>query len=192
MFNEVLTQNHISIAKAARLLDQTQFRSEISSDLMRRSDWRFRLNDVNAFPERTLYLHLPRHYAAQERRSTPFTPAVQLAYALHAALEELESESVDGRINRYLRASTIIRRGLAGLGFELLLPEALRSTTMTSVTLPLGVSYEHLHDALKRSGFVIYAGQGPLAASIFRVAAMGDVAEADYRRFVATLGAVVS
>lgn len=150
------------------------------------------INAMNAFPERTLYLHLPRHHTEQEKRSTPFTPAVQVAYALHAALEELEDESVDGRINRYLRASTIIRRGLTGLGLELLLPEALRSTTMTSVKLPLGVSYEHLHDALKRSGFVIYAGQGPLAASIFRVAAMGDVTEADYRRFVATLGAVVS
>jgi 2-aminoethylphosphonate-pyruvate transaminase len=147
---------------------------------------------MHAFPQRTLYLHLPRHYVEQEKRSTPFTPAVQVAFALQAALEELADETVDGRINRYLRASTIMRRGLIGLGFELLLAEALRSTTMTSVKLPLGLSYAHLHDALKRSGFVIYAGQGPLASSIFRVAAMGDVAEADYRRFVATLGAVAS
>lgn len=147
---------------------------------------------MRTFPERTLYLHLPRHFEEQEKRSTPFTPAVQVGYALRAALDELQDETVEGRVNRYARATTIIRRGLAGLGFELLLPEALRSNTMTAVKLPLGVSYQHLHDALKRSGFVIYAGQGPLAASIFRVAAMGDVAEADYRRFVATLGAVVS
>lgn len=145
-----------------------------------------------AFPERTLYLHLPRHFAEQERRSTPFTPAVQVGYGLRAALDELCEETVDGRIARYGRASAIIRRGLTGLGLDLLLPEALRSTTMTAVRLPPGVSYAHLHDALKRSGFVIYAGQGPLAALVFRVAAMGDVAEADYRRFVATLGSVLA
>jgi 2-aminoethylphosphonate-pyruvate transaminase len=145
-----------------------------------------------SYPQRTLYLHLPLHFAEQEKRSTPFTPAVQVAYALRAALDELCEETVAARVARYGRASGIIRRGLQGLGLELLLPEPLRSTTMTSVKLPLGVTYDHLHDALKRSGFVIYAGQGPLAASIFRVAAMGAVVETDYRRFVATLGAVVA
>ncbi len=134
------------------------------------------MDAMASFPERTLYLHLPRHFAAQEKRSTPFTPAVQVGYALRAALDELCEETVESRIARYSHATTIIRRGLTSLGFELLLPEPLRSTTMTAVRLPLGESYEHLHDALKRSGFVIYAGQGPLAKSIFRVAAMGDVA----------------
>jgi 2-aminoethylphosphonate-pyruvate transaminase len=145
-----------------------------------------------SFPERSVYLHLPRHFAEQEKRSTPFTPAVQTAYALRVALDELCAETVAGRVARYGRASAVVRRGATGLGLDLLLPEKLRSTTMTSITLPLGVSYEHLHDALKRSGFVIYAGQGPLADSVFRVACMGDVAESDYRRFVATLGAVLS
>lgn len=150
------------------------------------------MSAMDAFPERTLYLHLPRHFAEQEKHSTPFTPAVQIGYALRAALDELCEETVDTRITRYGRASAIVRRGLTGLGLELLLPAHLRSTTMTSVKLPLGVTYASLHDALKRSGFVIYAGQGALAPTIFRVATMGDVAEADYRRFVATLGAVVS
>jgi 2-aminoethylphosphonate-pyruvate transaminase len=143
-------------------------------------------------PERTLYLHLPRHFAEQERRSTPFTPAIQVAAALRAALEELCEETVAARVARYAHASAIVRRGMTGLGLELLLPAPLRSGTLTSVRLPAGHSYEFLHDALKRSGFVIYAGQGPLASSIFRVATMGDVADSDYRRFVATLGAVLS
>lgn len=145
-----------------------------------------------AFPERSIYLHLPRHHAEQERRSTAFTPAVQVGYALRAALDELCEETVDARVARYGRAAAIVRRGLSGLGLEPLLPAALRSNTLTSVTLPDGVAYGWLHDALKLSGFVIYAGQGPLASSIFRVATMGDVAEPDYRRFVATIGAILS
>lgn len=147
---------------------------------------------ISAYPERTVYLHLPRHFAEQEQRSTPFTPAVQVAFALKAALDELCDETVDARIARFGRAAAIVRRGLNSLGLELVLPAAFRSTTLTAVKLPLGITYQALHDALKRSGFVIYAGQGPLASSTFRVATMGDVAEADYRRFVATLGTVVS
>jgi 2-aminoethylphosphonate-pyruvate transaminase len=150
------------------------------------------MQEMLAFPERSLYLHLPRHFAEQERRSTPFTPAVQVGYALRAALDELRAETVAGRIARYGRGSAIIRRGVTNLGLDLLLPDDRRSITMTSVRLPPGESYEHLHDALKRSGFIIYAGQGRLAASIFRLAVMGDVTESDYRRFVATLGAVLS
>lgn len=145
-----------------------------------------------SFPERTLYLHLPRHHAEQERRSTPFTPAVPIGYALLAALDELREETVAGRVARYARASAIVRSGLEGLGLELLLPASHRSNTLTAVTLPPSVGYPALHDALKREGFVIYAGQGALASTLFRVATMGEVSEADYRRFVQALGSIVA
>lgn len=148
------------------------------------------MDAMSRYPERTLYLHLPRHHAEQERRSTPFTPAIQVAFALRAALEELRDESVAARVARYGRAAAIVRDGLASLGFELVLAPPLRSTTITAVKLPDGVGYPALHDALKAQGFVIYAGQGPLAATIFRVATMGDVGEADYRRFVEAMAAI--
>ena len=146
---------------------------------------------MRGYPERTMYLHLPRHHDEQEQRSTPFTPAVQIAYALRAALDELIDETVDGRIARYGRAAAIVRDGVAALGLDLLLPPERRSTTLTAIALPGHLAYPALHDALKRDGFVIYAGQGPLAATLFRVATMGDVREDDYRRFVHCLGAAI-
>jgi 2-aminoethylphosphonate-pyruvate transaminase len=149
------------------------------------------MDAMRGYPERTLYLHLPRHHDEQEKRSTPFTPAVQIAYALRAALDELIDETVDGRVARYGRAAAIVRDGVAALGLDLLLPPALRSTTLTAIALPRQLGYPALHDALKRDGFVIYAGQGPLAATLFRVATMGDVREEDYRRFVHCLGAAI-
>ena len=145
-----------------------------------------------SFPERSLYLHLPRHHDEQERQSTPFTPAVQIAYALREALDELGEETVAGRIARYGRASAIVRDGLESLGLTLLLPASLRSNTLTAILLPAGTSYRELHDELRRQGFVIYAGQGALAATLFRVATMGDVSADDYRRFVGALGSVIA
>jgi len=160
----------------------------VSFALVRR-DFMRAMSDV---AERSLYLHLPRHFEEQERRSTPFTPSVQIAYALREALDELFEETVAGRIARYARATAIVRAGLESLGFELLLPPELRSTTMTAVKLPPDLGYAALHDSLKRSGFVIYAGQGALAATLFRVATMGAVAEDDYRRFVEALASIVA
>jgi 2-aminoethylphosphonate-pyruvate transaminase len=46
---------------------------------------------------------------------------------------------------------------------------------LASYRLPDGRSYADIHDALKARGFVIYAGQGALAATIFRIAHMGDI-----------------
>jgi len=146
---------------------------------------------MRALPERTVYLHLPRHHLEQERSSTPFTPAVQIACALRAAVEELAEETVPGRIARYARAAAIVRDGLEAVGLSILIAPALRSNTLTTFKLPLGLSYATLHDVLKREGFVIYAGQGAFADVCFRVANMGHVDEGEFRRFVNAVGACV-
>ena len=160
----------------------------VSFALVRRDVMRTMRDD----PERTLYLHLARHHVDQERRSTPFTPAIQIAEALLAALDELLDETLSRRIARYRRAAAIVRDGLTSAGIGLLLPESLRSNTLTAALLPDGISYQALHDVLKREGFVIYAGQGELAETGFRVANMGHVDEREFHRFAQVLGAAVA
>jgi len=76
---------------------------------------------------------------------------------------------------RYRTAALLLRDGFESLGLKCLLPPALRSNTITSLELPAGFTYEDLHDALKVQGYVIYAGQGDLAARVFRVANMGTI-----------------
>lgn len=147
---------------------------------------------MRADPERTVYLHLPRHHDEQERRSTPFTPAIQIADALLAAVDELIDETLDRRIARYARAAAIVRDGLHALGIALLLPAVLRSNTLTSALLPESITYRALHDALKADGFVIYAGQAQFADIGFRVANMGHVDEREFHRFVRALGAAIA
>jgi 2-aminoethylphosphonate-pyruvate transaminase len=46
------------------------------------------------------------------------------------------------------------------------------------------MTYEPLHDLLKQEGFVIYAGQAGLYHSIFRIANMGDISDADLARLL--------
>ena len=51
------------------------------------------------------------------------------------------------------------------------------------------VTYDALHDAMKRRGYIIYAGQGEIARYGFRVANMGTLVPADMARVVAAFAA---
>lgn len=139
----------------------------------------------------SLSLHLPVHWQAQERNSVPFTPSVQTWYALDAALDELLEETVAGRVRRYRAASQLLRAGFGRLGLRFLLPPERRVNSLTALLLPDGMSYQNLHDQLKKRGFVIYEGQGQLRTGIFRVANMGHLSLDDFRRFLQSLDAVL-
>src|SRR5262245_1356132 len=134
---------------------------------------------------RSVYLDLFGHWAAQEQDNTPFTPPVQLLHALEQALVELEAEGVAARIERYAADARVLREGMVRLGVEILVPEGARSSVLTTFRLPLGVTYDALHDAMKRRGYVIYAGQGAIRAHAFRVANIGTLTPADMEGVVA-------
>ena len=46
------------------------------------------------------------------------------------------------------------------------------------------MTYAQLHDALKAEGFVIYAGQGNLSKTLFRISTMGNITSADIDRLL--------
>jgi 2-aminoethylphosphonate-pyruvate transaminase len=143
-------------------------------------------------PPRSVYLDLFSAYRKQERRDTPFTPPVQVGMALRQALFELERETVAGRIARYRRYAAEFRAGFERLGLVLPLAPALRSGTITLLELPAGTTYEALHDGLKRAGFVIYAGQGDLRATSFRIANMGEIPDGAIARCLEALGRLIA
>jgi 2-aminoethylphosphonate-pyruvate transaminase len=117
---------------------------------------------------RTYYLDLNRLMTLQEARNTPFTPAVHVYYALVEALREFEEQGGrPARYRRYAQLAERVRVGLAELGVQAVLPAAQSSVVLRSYCLPDALTYPLLHDALKAEGFVIYAGQGGLAKSLF-------------------------
>jgi 2-aminoethylphosphonate-pyruvate transaminase len=134
---------------------------------------------------RTYYLDLGRLARMQDQRSTPFTPAVHAYYALVEALREFADEG--GRAARYKRYAGLaeqVRAGLASLGIEPVIAPEQSSVVLRSYELPAGMTYTKLHDALKAEGFVIYAGQGDLAKTLFRISTMGHVTPADLSRLL--------
>jgi 2-aminoethylphosphonate-pyruvate transaminase len=136
-------------------------------------------------PPRTLYLDLAAACQAQDARGTPFTPAVQSCYALREALSEFSDQG--GRPARHARYRSLAeqaRKGFETVGINPLLAPGDSSVVLRAYRLPPGLSYDKLHDSLKSRGFVIYAGQGGLAGSIFRISTMGEISDEDITRLI--------
>jgi 2-aminoethylphosphonate-pyruvate transaminase len=134
---------------------------------------------------RTYYLDLRRLATLQDQRNTPFTPAVHSYYALVEALREFADEG--GRAARYDRYSALshrVRRGLGALGVDTVVPVNESSVVLRAYRLPARMTYATLHDDLKAEGFVIYAGQGALSKTLFRISTMGNVTSADMDRLL--------
>jgi len=143
------------------------------------------LDAVRGRPPRSVYLDLHAHFASQEQDNTPFTPAVQVLHAMEQALVELAREGLAQRIARYAENARVLREGMARLGFEALGAPAARSSILTTFRLPPGIAYEPLHDAMKRRGYIIYAGQGDIRSYAFRVSNMGTLTPKDVEGVVA-------
>ncbi len=140
---------------------------------------------VSRSVSRTYYLDLGRLARLQDQRNTPFTPAVHVYYALVEALREFAEEGGrDARFGRYASLAEQVRTGLAALGIESALPATESSVVLRAYRLPAGLTYSTLHDALKAAGFVIYAGQGKLSATLFRISTMGSLSSQDIDRLL--------
>ena len=151
----------------------------ISFVLARKEVWADELVEAGS-----VYLDLSTYYSAQYGDGfSPFTQAVQPAFALQEALKELqESGGWEQRRSIYRRRAGRIATTLIDMGLTTYLPPQEFSCVLWSWHLPDNVEYKVVHKFLKNRGFVIYAGQGDLGKKIFRIAHMGDIQESDLTR----------
>ena len=127
----------------------------------------------------------------EETGETPFTPPVQTMYALREALCELLEEGVSARIAHYRDIAKTLRDGLAAMELSLLVPREHLSNTMTTVKLPVGISYADLHQPLKDHEYLIYKSQGHLSETTFRLGTVGIISREDVHGFLDALGRLV-
>ncbi len=145
---------------------------------------RERLKDA---PKRSVYLDLADAATKQDARNTPFTPAIPIVNALREALREAIEETLEKRIARHARAAAFLRAGYERMGLKYWLPHRTWSNCLTTLRLPAGKTYASAHDALKKEGFIIYAGQGALEKEAFRICNMGWIPNAEFERLLVVL-----
>ena len=137
---------------------------------------------------RSLYLDLYKHFDYNDHRyQTPNTPAVNLYFALEAALDDLLDEGLERRAARYGALARRLRRGLRRLGLRPFIPLELMSPLLTTVELPIGYSAEEFHDRIKSEGYIVYAGKGILHDRVFQVANIGALKRGHVDAFLEAL-----
>lgn len=146
-----------------------------------------------AVADRGLYFDLVEFDAFARRSQTPNTPALPLLFALEAQLAAMTQEGIGPRWARHeamrARMEDWIRESLLPLG--ILAPVGARSATISTISLPAGVSGMRVAEALRQRGYVIGTGYGKLRESTIRIGHMGDHTVAGLDRCLTELGQVL-
>jgi alanine-glyoxylate transaminase/serine-glyoxylate transaminase/serine-pyruvate transaminase len=125
---------------------------------------------------------LPRSYwawddiiAMNRQGYFPYTPATNLLYGLHEAIDMLLGEGLPNVFARHDRHAEATRRAVRGWGLELLCRNpAEYSSSLTAILVPEG----HDADAFRREALARYdlslgTGLGRLAKKVFRIGHLG-------------------
>ncbi|NEQ35668.1 MAG: alanine--glyoxylate aminotransferase family protein [Okeania sp. SIO3I5] len=138
------------------------------------------------------YLDLGKYRKDAAKNTTPFTPPVNLFFALQATLRMMQAEGLENIFARHERLKNATRAGVKALGLPLLGPDAVASPAVTAVMPPPEVEAEKVRAIMKkRFDIALAGGQDHLKGKIFRIGHLGFVCERDILTAIAALEATL-
>jgi len=133
------------------------------------------------------YLDLGKYRKSTAKKTTPFTPPVNLMVALHTTLRMMQAEGLESIFARHQRLMNATRAGIRGLNLPLFAEDSFASPAITSVA-PERVEAEQIRAILKKQFDIALAGgQDHLKGKIFRIGHLGFVSERDILSVIASL-----
>ncbi|MFM7471625.1 MAG: pyridoxal-phosphate-dependent aminotransferase family protein [Nodosilinea sp.] len=148
----------------------------------------------SAYPTANLprfYLDLGPYRKDGAKHTTPFTPPVNLFFALQAALKMMRSEGLEAIFARHDRQRRATRAAMAALNLPLFGSDACASPAITAV-MPDQVDAEQVRSVMKkRFDIALAGGQDHLKGKIFRIGHLGFVCDRDILTAVAALEATL-
>jgi len=137
------------------------------------------------------YFDLGKYRKSAKADTNPFTPAVNLYYALEAALEMMQKEGLEAIFARHARHRDAARAGMVAMGLPLYAAEGHGSPAITAVA-PVGIDAEELRKAVKqRFDILLAGGQDHLKGKVFRIGHLGFVCDRDVLTAVAAIEATL-
>lgn len=106
----------------------------------------------------------------------PYTPATNMLYGLHEALNMLHEEGLPAVFARHARFGNATRVAVRGWGLELLAADSREySNTLTAVMVPHGVDADAVRTLiLERFDMSLGTGLGRLQGRVFRIGHLGS------------------
>ncbi len=133
------------------------------------------------------YLDLGPYRKTAAKNSNPFTPAVNLYFALETALDMMQAEGLEAIFTRHGRHRAAAQAGMKAMGLPLYAAEGYGSPAITAVA-PDGIDAEQLRKAVKeRFDILLAGGQDHLKGKVFRIGHLGFVCDRDVLTAVAAI-----
>lgn len=153
------------------------------------SDRAWKAHERSDLPK--FYFDLGKYRKSAKADSNPFTPAVNLYYALEAALEMMQKEGLKAIFARHARHRDAAQAGMVAMGLPLYAAEGHGSPAITAVA-PVGIDAEELRKAVKqRFDILLAGGQDHLKGKVFRIGHLGFVCDRDVLTAVAAIEATL-
>lgn len=142
----------------------------------------------------SFYFDWDAHKKAVLDDTTPYTPAVNLIFALRQALTMMKEEGLENIYARHKKLALGLRRAIKAIGLELFVKDDENASyTITSILPPEGISVPDIRSGLKKGFDIVVAnGQKSLKDKIFRMGTLGFVSERDLITAVGSLEAVLT
>ncbi len=137
------------------------------------------------------YLDLNPYKKTAEKNSNPFTPAVNLYFALESALEIMQAEGLEAIYARHARHSKAAQTGMQAMGMPVFSAKGCGSPAITAVA-PKNIDAEQLRKAVKEKYDILLAGgQDHLKGKVFRIGHLGFVNDRDILTAIAAIEATL-
>ncbi len=137
------------------------------------------------------YFDLKSYKKNLAKNTTPFTPPVNLIFALKAALGMMQRESLDHIFARHQRLTQATRAAVKALGLKTFAPDSNASTAVTAVD-PAPIEAEAIRKAMRQDFDIALAGgQDSYKGKIFRIGHLGFVSDRDILTAIAALEATL-
>jgi len=113
-----------------------------------------------------------------EKKETPYTPAVTLFFALDEALQMIREEGLEARFKRHATCARAMYAAAEAMRLEPYAKKAVRSNTVLAIRYPQGIDDRKFRMALNSKFRVVVAGgMGKTHGQLFRIGVMGSVSE---------------
>ena len=133
------------------------------------------------------YLDLKQYLKTVNNNSNPFTPAINLYFALEAALTMMQKEGLNNIFTRHSRHQKATQEGIKAMGLTLFTEEGCGSPAITAVQ-PEDIDAESIRKSIKNDFDILLAGgQDHLKGKIFRIGHLGFVNDRDIISVISAL-----
>lgn len=129
----------------------------------------------------SFYFNWGAHKKNLAKDTTPYTPAVNLIFALHTALKMMKEEGLESIYNRHARIAKGIRAAVRAMGLKLFVEDdSIASHVITSIYPPAGISVPDVRKTFKKDFDIVVANaQDSYVDKFFRIGSLGFVSDRD-------------